>query len=82
MSMPKHRRYSSTAQILHWLIALLIVIQFILARMAAHLPLGVRKLALLAEHKSFGMTVFILTLRGVTKDVPITFQFVPSHGSA
>jgi cytochrome b561 len=62
MSMLKNRRYAATAQILHWLIALLIVIQFILARMAAHLPLGVRKLALLAEHKSFGMTVLMLVV--------------------
>jgi cytochrome b561 len=30
--------------------------------MAAHLPLGVRKLSLLAEHKSVGMTVLILAL--------------------
>jgi cytochrome b561 len=54
------RRYTSMAQALHWLIALLIVVQFVLARMAAHLPLGARKLALLAEHKSFGMTVLVL----------------------
>lgn len=57
-----NRRYTLTAQTLHWLIALLIVVQFILARMAAHLPLGVRKLALLAEHKSFGMTVLMLVV--------------------
>jgi cytochrome b561 len=30
--------------------------------MAAHLPLGVRKLSLLAEHKSVGMTVLVLAL--------------------
>jgi cytochrome b561 len=52
MGMPTHRRYTRTAQTLHWLIALLIVVQFVLAKMAAHLPLGARKLALLAEHKS------------------------------
>ena len=61
MNEPKsRRRYGATAQALHWLIALLIVVQFVLARMAAHLPLGARKLALLAEHKSFGMTVLVL----------------------
>jgi cytochrome b561 len=60
MSRPIDRRYTPTAQVLHWLIALLIVVQFVLARMAAHLPLSMRKLSLLAEHKSFGMTVLIL----------------------
>ena len=62
MGKPTQRRYTATAQTLHWLIALLIVIQCVLAQMAAHLPLGVRKLALLAEHKSVGMTVLILAL--------------------
>ena len=62
MCTPNDRRYTSTAQALHWLIALLIVVQFVLARMAAPLPLGARKLALLAEHKSFGMTVLLLVV--------------------
>jgi cytochrome b561 len=62
MGEPKDRRYTPTAQALHWLMALFIVVQFVLARMAAPLPLGARKLALLAEHKSFGMTVFMLAL--------------------
>jgi cytochrome b561 len=56
------RRYGITAQALHWIVAGLTVTQFVLARMAAHLPLGARKLALLAEHKSFGMTVFMLAV--------------------
>jgi cytochrome b561 len=62
MGKPTHRRYTPTARTLHWLIALLIVVQFVLARVAAHLPLGVRKLSILAEHKSVGMTVLILAL--------------------
>jgi cytochrome b561 len=56
------RRYTPMAQTLHWLIALLIVLQFVLAKMAAHLPLGMRKLSLLAEHKSVGMTVLALAI--------------------
>jgi cytochrome b561 len=59
---PTSGRYSPIAQTLHWLIALLIVVQFVLAKMAAHLPLGMRKLSLLAEHKSIGMTVLVLAL--------------------
>jgi cytochrome b561 len=55
-------RYGAVAQTFHWLIAALIVIQFVLAYMADDLPLGVHKLALLARHKSFGMTVLMLAV--------------------
>src|SRR5271156_3479022 len=55
-------RYSAVAQLLHWLIAALIVTQFTLAWLADDLPLGVHKLALLARHKSFGMTVLMLAV--------------------
>jgi cytochrome b561 len=63
--MPTHNsptRYSAVAQGFHWLIAALIVTQFVLANMADDLPLGAHKLALLARHKSFGMTVFMLAV--------------------
>jgi cytochrome b561 len=53
-------RYTAVAQGLHWLIAGLIVTQFVLAISADDLPLGAHKLALLARHKSFGMTVLML----------------------
>jgi cytochrome b561 len=57
-------RYGAVAQGFHWLIAALIVVQFTLAWSADDLPLGARKLALLARHKSFGMTILMLaTLR-------------------
>jgi cytochrome b561 len=55
-------RYGAVAQGLHWIIAALIVTQFTLAWMADDLPLGMHKLALLARHKSFGMTVLMLAL--------------------
>jgi len=80
---PRDRRYTPIAQALHWLIALLIVVQFVLARMAAPLPLGVHKLALLAEHKSFGMTVFALAairlawrLKNLPPSLPANMQRV------
>jgi cytochrome b561 len=38
------------------------VTQFVLARMQEDLPLGGRKLALLARHKSVGMTVLMLAI--------------------
>jgi cytochrome b561 len=55
-------RYGAVAQTFHWLIATLVVIQFILANMQEDLPIGVHKLALLARHKSFGMTVLMLAV--------------------
>jgi cytochrome b561 len=55
-------RYGAVAQTLHWLVAALIVTQFVLAYRADDLPLGVHKLALLARHKSFGMTVLMLAV--------------------
>lgn len=55
-------RYSTVAQSFHWIIAALIVIQFTLAWSAEDLPLGMHKLALLARHKSFGMTILMLVI--------------------
>jgi cytochrome b561 len=55
-------RYSPLAQLFHWVIAALIVVQFTLARLAEPLPLGVHKLAILARHKSFGMTILMLAV--------------------
>jgi cytochrome b561 len=55
-------RYTAVAQGFHWIIAALIVTQFTLAWMADDLPLGARKLGLLARHKSFGMTVLMLAI--------------------
>jgi len=65
LSMPNQRspnRYGVVAQTFHWTIAGLIVTQFTLAWLADDLPLGMHKLALLARHKSFGMTVLMLAL--------------------
>lgn len=55
-------RYSTVAQIFHWVIAALIVVQFTLGWSAEDLPNGLHKLALFARHKSFGMTVLILAV--------------------
>ena len=53
--------YGSIAQLLHWLIAALILNQFVLARMADGASL-VQQLGIMARHKSFGMTVFALAI--------------------
>jgi cytochrome b561 len=55
-------RYTGVAQWLHWIIAGLVVAQFALGWLGEDLPLGAHKLALLARHKSFGMTVLMLAL--------------------
>jgi cytochrome b561 len=55
-------RYGAVAQGFHWIIVALIVVQFTLAWIADDLPLGMQKLALLARHKSFGMTVLMLAV--------------------
>jgi cytochrome b561 len=58
----KPSRYGAVAQVLHWVIAVLIVVQFTLAYMADDLPIGIHKIALLARHKSFGMTILMLAI--------------------
>jgi cytochrome b561 len=55
-------RYTTVAQLFHWIIAALIVTQFALAWTADDLPLGMHKLALLARHKSVGMTILMLAV--------------------
>ena len=61
-NMTANSRYGAVAQGLHWIVAVLIVVQFTLAWTADDLPLGVHKLMLLARHKSVGMTVLMLAI--------------------
>jgi cytochrome b561 len=55
-------RYGAVAQLLHWIVAALIVTQFVLANLAEDLPLGAAKFAMLARHKSVGMTILMLAI--------------------
>lgn len=55
-------RYGAVAQLFHWTIVVLIIVQFILANRAHDLPLGSAKVAVLAQHKSFGITILGLAL--------------------
>jgi cytochrome b561/polyisoprenoid-binding protein YceI len=55
-------RWGTVSQLLHWVIVALVATQFTLAYLAAGLPLGLHKLALLARHKSFGITILALAL--------------------
>ena len=55
-------RYSAVAQAFHWIIAGLIVTQFVLANLFEDLPNNSHKLGLISRHKSFGMTVLMLAV--------------------
>ena len=58
------RRWGALSQFLHWLIVVLVITQVTLATLADDLPAGVKKLTLLARHKSIGITILMLvTLR-------------------
>jgi cytochrome b561 len=74
-------RYTTVAQIIHWAVAALIVLQFTLARMAKDLPLGGHKLELLARHKSVGMTVLMLAVLRLAWRLLKTIPPLPSSMS-
>ena len=57
---PDH--YGIISQSLHWVIVVLVSIQFVVGSIAADLPLGMQRLILLSRHKSIGMTIFILMI--------------------
>jgi cytochrome b561 len=57
-------RWGSLSQFLHWLIVALIALQAALGLTGLMLPLGLQKLAVLARHKSIGITILgLATLR-------------------
>ncbi|MGH8250912.1 MAG: cytochrome b [Steroidobacteraceae bacterium] len=53
-------RYGFVAQALHWTIVGLLIVQVTLGKIADGMPLGLDKLATLARHKSFGITILAL----------------------
>lgn len=55
-------KYSGLAQLLHWLIALLVVAQFTLVWTAETLPRGDLRTKLMLTHVSVGFTVFVLAI--------------------
>jgi len=63
LSLDNH--YTPAAKLLHWLVAGMIVLQFVLAKMADVASgdgSAVRELALLANHKSVGITILALAI--------------------
>jgi len=55
-------RYSTVAIVLHWLIALLILANIGLALTFQNIPKGLLEFKLIQLHKSFGMTVLLLSV--------------------
>jgi cytochrome b561 len=55
-------RWGAVSQFLHWLIVALLILQATLGSIAADLPLGMKKLAMLARHKSVGITILGLAV--------------------
>jgi cytochrome b561 len=55
-------RWGHISQFLHWLIVVLLIVHVTLATLADDLPLGMKKLALLARHKSVGITILGLVV--------------------
>jgi len=53
-------RWGALAQLLHWLVVVLIIAQFTLSLLADDLPNGMKKLVLLSRHKSIGITLLVL----------------------
>ncbi len=54
--------YTQTARVLHWLIAGMIVLQYLLANLAESADSTIRQLALYANHKSVGITILLLAV--------------------
>ncbi len=57
-------RYGAVAQSLHWIVVVLVVLQFMSALIADDMPFGVAKALIMVRHKSIGVTILVLaTLR-------------------
>lgn len=55
-------RYDAPTMVLHWLVALLIVVAFIVVQVADGMPRGPERIATMDLHKSLGVTIFALVL--------------------
>jgi len=55
-------RYGAIAQAFHWIIVILIIVQFTLGIIGSDLPLGMQRLVVLSRHKSIGMTILMLVI--------------------
>jgi cytochrome b561 len=56
------RSWGAVSKALHWLIVILIIMQWVIMQRAEALPMGSDKIFAIVMHKSFGMTVFALAI--------------------
>ncbi|WFL77536.1 cytochrome b [Altererythrobacter arenosus] len=61
MSEAAQARYSTGAMLFHWIIAILVIVNWRIAEAAEHLE-GAEKAATIAPHKAIGITILVLTL--------------------
>lgn len=54
-------RYSTGAMLFHWIIAILVIVNWRIAEAAEHLE-GAEKAATIAPHKAIGITILVLTI--------------------
>lgn len=55
-------RYGAVAQLLHWTVVVLVILQFLLGFTASGMPISIQRLVLLATHKSIGMTILAIAI--------------------
>lgn len=64
VTMPRHLTYSSTAKALHWLIVVLLIVQFALGFIVPRAPRGTGPNTIMSLHISFGLVILaLMTLR-------------------
>jgi len=54
--------WGAIAKSLHWLLAVMIALQFVLGQLAENAPVSPRKLDLFVWHKSFGLCILLLVV--------------------
>ena len=61
MTEASQSRYSTVAMLFHWVIAILVIVNWRIAEGAEHLE-GAEKAAAIAPHKAIGITILVLTV--------------------
>lgn len=56
------KRYSTVAMILHWIIAIAVIVMWRLAEAAEHAPSKEEGMAIMANHKALGIVILVLSL--------------------
>jgi cytochrome b561/polyisoprenoid-binding protein YceI len=84
----QQQHYHPVAKYLHWAVAAMIVLQFVLANFAENAATPLQEMALLANHKSVGITIFFCAIarlawrlrQGTPRPLPMPgWQLTASH---